>query len=59
MHLFDFERDIYTQTLKVRFVEKIRDEQKFDSFDTLKTQIQLDAQRAQSILADKATTDRN
>lgn len=59
VHLFDFDRDIYSQTLKVRFVEKIREEQKFDSFDALKTQIQLDAHRAQSILADKATTERN
>ena len=52
VHLFDFDRDIYHQALSVSFVEKIRDEQKFDSFDELKAQIQIDAARARVILSD-------
>lgn len=52
VHLFDFDRDIYHQALSVRFVEKIRDEQKFDSFDDLKVQIQRDATLAKTILSD-------
>ena len=43
VHLFDFDADIYGATLDVRFLHKIRDEQKFDSLDALKEQIQLDA----------------
>jgi len=53
VHLFDFDRDIYSQMLEVCFVEKIREEQKFASFDVLKQQIHQDAQRAQAILANK------
>ncbi|MBL4673191.1 MAG: riboflavin kinase, partial [Arenicella sp.] len=52
VHLFDFDQDIYHQTMSVRFVEKIRDELKFDSFDELKVQIEKDAARARVILSD-------
>ncbi|MFT6406938.1 MAG: riboflavin kinase/FMN adenylyltransferase [Arenicella sp.] len=52
VHLFDFEQDIYDQTMNVSFVEKIRDELKFASFDDLKVQIQKDAARARVILSD-------
>ena len=50
-HLFDFDRDIYGQMMSVSFVEKIRDELKFDSFDDLKAQIEKDAARARAILS--------
>ncbi len=52
VHLFDFDRDIYGQTMVVGFIEKIRDEHKFDSFDELKAQIERDAARARVILSD-------
>lgn len=52
VHLFDFSANIYGQKLTVQFREKIREEQKFDSFDELKIQIQKDAQRAKGILSD-------
>jgi len=52
VHLFDFDRDIYHQNIAVSFIEKIRDELKFDSFDDLKTQIEKDAARARVILSD-------
>lgn len=48
VHLFDFDRDIYGAHLSVRFVHKLRDEQKFSSFDALKAQIALDAQVARA-----------
>ncbi|HJW25190.1 MAG TPA: bifunctional riboflavin kinase/FAD synthetase [Rhodocyclaceae bacterium] len=48
VHLFDFDRDIYGAHLSVRFVHKLRDEQKFSSFDALKAQIALDAQAARA-----------
>lgn len=43
VHIFDFSRDIYGKHLKVSFCKKIRDERKFESFDSLKSQIQRDA----------------
>ena len=52
VHLFDFDQDIYGQTMSVSFVEKIRDELKFASFDDLKVQIGKDAARARVILSD-------
>lgn len=52
VHLFDFQRDIYGQNITVDFVTKIRDEQKFDSFDLLKQQIQKDASSARAHLSD-------
>jgi len=50
VHLFDFNKDIYGAHIEVEFVRKIRDEKRFDSFEALKHQIQLDAQQARAIL---------
>ena len=41
-HIFDFEEDIYGLDIKVTFLEKIRDEIKFDSLDSLKMQLEKD-----------------
>lgn len=45
-HILDFDRDIYGQNLEILFMDRIRDEQKFDSLDELKKQIQLDCNAA-------------
>ena len=50
MHLFEFNENIYSQRLRVKFVEKIRDEKKFDNLDMLKSQIQEDISIAKNIL---------
>jgi len=50
VHLFDFDRQVYGRHVEVTFVARIRDEQKFDSFDQLRQQIQADADRARHIL---------
>jgi riboflavin kinase/FMN adenylyltransferase len=50
VHLFDFDKDIYGAHIEVSFVQKIRDEKRFESFDALKQQIHLDAQQARTIL---------
>jgi riboflavin kinase/FMN adenylyltransferase len=42
VHLFDCDKDLYGQKLKISFLEKIRDEQKFESLDALKTQLKKD-----------------
>lgn len=46
VHIFDFNRDIYDAHVEVNFVSKLREEKKFDSFEALKQQIQLDAMAA-------------
>ena len=48
IHLFDFDRDIYGAHLSVRFVHKLRDEQRFPNFDALKAQIAADAAAARA-----------
>lgn len=50
VHLFDFAEEIYGRHLEVEFRLKLRDEKRFESFDALKTQIQLDAQVAREYL---------
>ena len=50
VHLFEFDKDIYSERLDVKFVKKIRDEKKFDNLDMLKSQIQTDISKAKEIL---------
>jgi len=49
VYIFDFSRDIYGQTLKVVFVDKIRDEQKFESKQDLIDQLYQDKKIAQKL----------
>ena len=51
VHMLDFQEDLYGQTLRVEFVEKIRDEQKFPSLDALRAAIADDAATARRLLA--------
>ncbi len=48
VHLFDFDRDIYGAHISVRFVHKLRDEQRFPNFDALKARIAADAVAARA-----------
>ncbi len=50
-HLLDFNRDIYGQTIEVHFVERLRDELKFDSVDALVEQMRRDCEQARQVLA--------
>jgi riboflavin kinase/FMN adenylyltransferase len=42
VNLFDFDKEIYTENLTVEILKFVRNEQKFDSLDALKEQIQKD-----------------
>jgi riboflavin kinase/FMN adenylyltransferase len=42
-HILDFDQQIYGQTLKIEFLQKIREEQKFANLDALRQQINQDA----------------
>ena len=50
VHILDFKGNLYDQTLRVEFVEKIRDEQKFESLDALRAAIGNDIEMARKIL---------
>ena len=50
VHIFDFDRKIYGQDMEVLFLQKLRDERKFDSVDALKAQIAADEQTAREII---------
>ena len=49
-HLFDFDGDLYGQRLRVEFVAKLRDEEKFDDLPALVRQMDIDASQARKIL---------
>ncbi len=46
VHFFDFDADIYGATIQVDLLQRIRDEQRFESVEALKTQLSLDKQTA-------------
>src|SRR3954467_7192225 len=45
-HVFTFDQDLYGQSIRVGFVQRLRDERRFDSLDLLRAQIDADCQRA-------------
>ena len=53
VHLFDCELDLYNQELQLSFLEKIREEQKFDSVEELKIQLQKDKEICKRTLTEK------
>lgn len=50
VNIFDFEKEIYTEMLKIEFVSKLRNEEKFNGLDALKAQLHIDKQNALAIL---------
>lgn len=49
-HLLDFDGTLYDEWIRVRFVERLRGEEKFDSVDALVAQIQADVDRTRDLL---------
>ncbi len=50
-HLIDFDADLYGQPARVQFVQRLRDELKFDSVDALVAQMGRDVAAARTLLA--------
>lgn len=50
VNIFEFNRDIYNETLEVRMIEKIRDEKKFNSVPELVEQLKTDKEICSEIL---------
>jgi riboflavin kinase/FMN adenylyltransferase len=48
VNIIDFDQDIYDETLRIEFVDKLRDETKFNGIDELITQLTIDKQDALS-----------
>ncbi len=51
-HLLDFEGDLYGLEMRLAFVERLRDEEKFPSVEALLEQIRADIERSRGILFD-------
>ena len=49
VHVFDFDEDAYGRQVRVEFIERIRDEHKFESFEALREQIVRDVECARTI----------
>ena len=54
-YFFDFAGDLYGQTIAVELIDFLRPEAKFDSLETLKTQISADCDAARRRLHDHAS----
>ena len=50
VHIFDFDRDIYHEPLRLSFIRRIREERKFDSVDQLTEQLHRDATAIRTLL---------
>jgi riboflavin kinase/FMN adenylyltransferase len=49
-HLLDFDGDLYGQAAAVRFVDRLRDEERFESVEALVEQMALDVEAARALL---------
>jgi riboflavin kinase/FMN adenylyltransferase len=48
-HVFDFDGDLYGRTVRVAFVQRLRDERPFPSIDALRRQIDADCAHARTL----------
>ncbi|KAA3641252.1 MAG: bifunctional riboflavin kinase/FAD synthetase [Armatimonadetes bacterium] len=51
VHLYDMDIDLYDKTVRVQFIDRIRNEQRFTSVDALVAQIEADIEVAKRIFA--------
>ena len=50
MNIFDFNEDIYEQEIEIGFIDKIRNQQKFNSLDELKLALSKDKEFALNVI---------
>ena len=58
VHLFDFSREAYGETVEIFPVTRLRDERKFGSLDELKAQIAKDSDQARGLLSSMQSSGR-
>lgn len=51
VHFFDFQKDIYGETIQIDLLHRIRNEEKFESVEALKLQLAKDKERALEYIA--------
>ncbi|MBW1896369.1 MAG: bifunctional riboflavin kinase/FAD synthetase [Deltaproteobacteria bacterium] len=51
VHIFDFDRSIYDQPIRLNFVHRLRDEKKFEGPEALAVQIKRDVAEAKEVLS--------
>ena len=51
VNIFDFEKDIYGENIRIFFKQKIRDEKKFENMEALKKAIDGDKEKSLKILS--------
>jgi riboflavin kinase/FMN adenylyltransferase len=56
VHLFDFQRDIYGQQLRVEFCAHLRAEQKFPTLEALREQIARDSAAARAVFSSRTAS---
>lgn len=54
VYLLDFDADLYGKRIEVEFLERLRDEERFESFDALKAQIAADIRQAERFFNGRA-----
>ncbi len=54
VNIFDFDKDIYGELLKIEFVRRIRDDEKFPGLESLKKQLIQDKANALAVLGESA-----
>lgn len=50
VHIFDFDKDIYGEEITIYFLNRIRDEKKFNNLDELKSQLEHDRVQVKGLL---------
>jgi len=53
VHIFDFNQDIYGEQITIFFIDRIRDEKKFENLEKLKQQLEFDRIRVKELLTGK------
>jgi len=51
VNIFDFDRDVYGQELKLELIKRVRDEKKFNNLENLKAEMEKDKVKCQNILS--------
>lgn len=51
-HILDFQDSIYGKTIRVEFIDRLRDERRFENVDALAGQIAKDVEKARQVLAE-------
>lgn len=59
VHLLDFSQDIYGRQVQVEFVQKLRDEQRFESIEVLRRHIRRDTENARAYFATETNRDQS